>query len=193
MQIFLIRHGEIQSGERRRYYGSTDLPLTPAGQNALLRQEWSPERVWCSPMRRAVQTAEILFPATQHLLIPDLREMDFGAFEGRGWWEMQEDEAYRAWTDSSCRTRCPGGEDWASFSARVCTAFDALIKDAFAEGLGTLAVVAHGGTQMAVLERFGASDLPWHSWQTACGEGWLLQAERWPGKLHTAERCRFTQ
>ena len=32
-------------------------------------------------MRRAVQTAEILFPAAQRLLIPDLREMDFGSFE----------------------------------------------------------------------------------------------------------------
>ena len=63
MQILLIRHGEAQSGERHRYLGSTDVPLTPEGRARLHCPGFRPEAVFCSPMLRAVQTAELLFPA----------------------------------------------------------------------------------------------------------------------------------
>lgn len=193
MRLLLIRHGLAQSGERHRYLGRTDAPLTAEGCSLLRRADAEPELVFCSPMRRAVQTAEILFPDAERRLIPDLREMDFGVFEGRGWWEMEEDPAYRAWTDSGCTLRCPGGESREEFSARICAAFDALMRQAFGEKRELIAIVAHGGTQMAALERWGEPEREFYLWQTPCGEGWLLQVPSWPGKLLEAEKRSFTR
>ena len=191
MQILLIRHGEAQSGERHRYLGSTDAPLTLEGRARLHCPGFQPDLVFCSPMLRAVQTAEILFPASPLHRVPDLREMDFGVFEGRGWWEMADDPAYRAWTDGGCNGPCPGGESRGEFFERVCDAFDALVRQAFQKKAENIAVVAHGGTQMAVLERWGEPEQEFYAWQTRCGEGWVLQADTWPGRLKVVGKRSF--
>ena len=39
MRLLLIRHGMTEANERRLYCGATDLPLTAAGREALLRQK----------------------------------------------------------------------------------------------------------------------------------------------------------
>ena len=184
MRILLIRHGLTAMGEQKRYQGSLDLPLSENGRKALQPAAFTPELLAVSPMIRARETAAILFPfAVRMEVIPDLREMDFGLFEGRGWWEMENDAAYRAWIDSGCLSPCPGGEDRSSFAERVCKAFSGLVQDALASGVDTLAVVAHGGTQMAVLERWGSPKKEYWQWQTECGDGWVLDTARWSESL----------
>ena len=129
MRILLIRHGLTAMGEQKRYQGSLDLPLSENGRKALQPAAFTPELLAVSPMIRARETAAILFPfAVRMEVIPDLREMDFGLFEGRGWWEMENNAAYRAWIDSGCLSPCPGGEDRSSFAERVCRAFPALCR-----------------------------------------------------------------
>lgn len=191
MLIWLVRHGLTAYGEQKRYQGSLDTQLSPAGREALQAAAFRPERLCVSPMLRAGETAALLFPDVEHQVVPDLREMDFGAFEGRGWWEMEKDADYRAWVGGGCLGRCPGGEDRAAFSARVCTAFEALVTTALADGIEALAVVAHGGTQMAVLERWGRPRRDYYRWQTPCGCGWKLSAENWPEGLDTMEEVCF--
>ena len=63
-----------------------------------------------------------------------LKEMDFGVFEGRNYREMEYDPQYRAWVETGCEGRCPGGESKAEFCQRVCTAFAALVDAALAAG-----------------------------------------------------------
>ena len=120
MKVWLIRHGMTRLGEEKRYQGALDEGLSAQGRAALKRAAFTPSRVYVSPLLRARETAGLLFPASEQIVVPDLREMDFGVFEGRGWWEMEQDEDYCAWVDGGCTGRCPGGEDRASFSARVC-------------------------------------------------------------------------
>ena len=185
MRLWLIRHGLTRLGEEKRYQGATDEGLSEKGRAELKRAGFSPARVCVSPMLRARETAGILFPGAKQILVPDLRELDFGAFEGRGWWEMEHDPAYRAWVDGGCAGRCPGGEDRAEYSARVCAAVHALLRTERDE----LVIVAHGGTQMAALERWG--DPPREYWrgQRPCGCGWLLD---WDGeKLRVLEEVDF--
>ena len=62
-------------------------------------------------------------------------------------------------------------QEYAGFSARVCGAFEELLQKEEAE----LAVVAHGGTQMAVLDRWGQPAREYWQWQRPCGCGWLLE------------------
>ena len=181
MKVYLIRHGLTRLGEEKRYQGALDVGLSDRGRAALKRADFAPARVYVSPMQRATETAAILFPSSKQLMIPDLREMDFGVFEGRGWWEMENDSAYRAWVDGGCTGRCPGGEDRAAYSARVCGALEALLQSRE----DPLVIVAHGGTQMAALERWGEPAREYWQWQRPCGCGWELD--------YDGERLRVLQ
>ena len=151
MKVWLIRHGLTRLGEEKRYQGRLDDGLSKAGRAALVRADFCPARVYVSPALRARETAEILFPGAEQVLCPELREMDFGSFEGRGWWEMEEDSEYRAWVDGGCLGRCPGGEDKAELTERVCRCFDRILKAETdtSDEVENVVMVAHGGTQMA--------------------------------------------
>ena len=192
MRILLIRHGLTALGEEKRYQGSTDTPLSDAGRLALQPDDRF-ARVYCSPLLRAVETAGILFPSAEKRMVPDLREMDFGAFEGRGWWEMEQDAAYRAWVEGGCVGKCPGGEDRAGFSARVQAAFSALVEQERCAGASELVIVAHGGTQMAALSRWGMPQKDYFAWQTPCACGWLLEDTNWPERLHVIKEVSFVR
>ena len=192
MRIWLIRHGLTALGEEKRYQGSTDTPLSDAGRLALQPDDRF-ARVYCSPLLRAVETARILFPSAEKRMVPDLREMDFGAFEGRGWWEMEQDPAYRAWVEGGCVGKCPGGEDRAGFSARVQAAFSALVEQERCAGASELVIVAHGGTQMAALSRWGMPQKDYFAWQTPCACGWLLEDTNWPERLNVIKEVSFVR
>ena len=174
MRVMLIRHGLTERGRKGRYQGRLDEGLSREGRAQLRRADVSPRRVYVSPLLRARETAEILFPEAEQIPVPDLREMDFGAFEGRNWREMENDDAYRTWVESGCWGRCPGGEDKVGFSRRVCAAFEALLCP---EEREELFVVAHGGTQMAILEKWGRPRREYYAWQSQCGCGWELERE----------------
>lgn len=193
MLIYLIRHGVTRLNEEGRYQGLLDEPLSPEGRRKLRRAELRPSRVYVSPLRRARETADILFPEAEQISVPGLREMDFGAFDGRSWREMEHDPAYRAWVDGNCVGTCPGGECLADFSARTCQALKELIDRARAEGAQTLAVVAHGGTQMALLERYGRPNKPFWDWMRPPGAGYLLSDAGWPDRLTVRETVSFRE
>lgn len=179
MTVYLLRHGETEFNAQRRYLGRTDLPLSPKGREELVRADFSPKAVYISPLCRTAQTAEILFPEAERQVVPDFREMDFGIFEGRSAAEMAEDPAYRQWVDGSCLGPVPGGESRAVFSERTCAAFAALLDGATAAGEDQLVIVAHGGTQMAVMERFARPRQDYYTWLGPNGGGYVLDASNW--------------
>lgn len=170
MLICLLRHGETAWNRERRYQGLTDLPLSNRGRALLGQADFSPERVYVSPLLRARETAAILFPGAEQIVIPDFREMDFGVFEGRTADEMADDPAYRAWVAGGCTGRCPGGENLAEFSSRVWAAFAGLLETKPER----LVIVAHGGVQMAILERYAEPHRDYFSWASPCGGGFVL-------------------
>ena len=175
MTVEIIRHGETALQAEKRYQGRTDEPLSPAGIALLRPGGRHVPTVYVSPLLRARQTARILFPEAEQIVIDGFAEMDFGAFEGRNYKEMELDADYRAWVDGGCVGRCPGGESKAEFCFRVCRAFEDLMDRA--NGSQELVIVAHGGTMMAVLERFGQPGREYFAWQRPCGAGWLLCAD----------------
>jgi alpha-ribazole phosphatase len=149
--IILIRHGQIPGNITRAYAGCrTDQLLTEKGvrQSAELRLP-AVDRVLVSPMTRCRQTAEIAFPGMAHEVVEDLREMDFGIFEGKSAAEMEDCAEYRAWVDSRCENKIPGGESNGEFAGRVMRAFEeALARCADGE---RIALVVHGGTIMSIM------------------------------------------
>lgn len=187
MKLWLIRHGLTRLGEEKRYQGALDAGLSERGRAQLRRADFTPPRVYVSPLLRARETAAVLFPTASQILVPDLREMDFGAFEGRAAREMEDDADYRAWVDGNCAGRCPGGEDRAGFSLRVQKAVASLLQS----GEDEVVIVAHGGTQMAALERWGRPAREYWRWQTSCGCGWLLDWDGARGELRAEKEVSF--
>lgn len=195
MLIYFLRHGATACNAEGRYQGRRDIPLSPAGRAALGPADFSPEAVYVSPLARAAETAAILFPAAAQIPVPALAEMDFGVFEGRTWREMEHDGDYRAWVAGGCTGRCPGGESREEFSARVCGAFAGLVDGALAGRAERLVIVAHGGTQMAALERFALPRRDYFSWNGPLGGGFVLDGSRWETEqiLTVLETVRYTR
>ena len=164
MKIYLLRHGETAYNVDHRYQGVTDIPLSPAGLAALKQADFSPKTVYVTPLKRTKQTAKILFPTAEYIPVNDLSEMNFGVFEGRNYEDMEHDTAYRAWVDSNCESTCPGGECKADFSERVCKAFELLLNQSIQNSEDTLVIVAHGGTQMAVMEKYAIPHKNYYEW-----------------------------
>lgn len=162
MHIRLIRHGTTAGNAARRYVGVSDEPLCPEGRAAAEQKEkdLSLSRVYVSPLTRARQTAAILFPHAEQIVVENLHEMDFGAFEGRTADEMENDPVYRAWVDDLCRGVCPGGESQADFHARVGAAFAETLQKA----QGDLTFVVHGGVIMSILWQFAEPKKDFYDW-----------------------------
>lgn len=179
MNVYLIRHGRTALQARGGYQGWIDEPLSEEGKAALMSMDMTGGLVYVTPLRRTAQTAARLFPCARQIMVEDLKEMNFGDFEGRSAEEMKDDPAYRAWVDGQCEGQCPGGESKAEFAERTCNAFAKLVDAALAQGDKDLFIVAHGGTQMVVMERFVDSAPPFYSWLTDCGQGYQLDTAPW--------------
>ena len=180
MLIYLIRHGATRYNEERRYQGLADVPLSDAGRAALRQADFSPETVYVSHLSRAWETAAVLFPTAEQIVVPDFREMDFGVFEGRTAAEMEDDPAYRTWVTGGCKGRCPGGESLAEFSNRVWDAFVPLLELKAEQ----LVIVAHGGVQMAILDRYARPHRGYFHWHAPCGGGFVLDGQTLIDEVH---------
>ena len=149
MRVRLIRHGTTAGNAARRYVGRTDDPLCPEGREAAERHEKDPAQksVFVSPLKRARETAAILFPNAEQIIVDGLMEMDFGDFEGRTADEMADDPAYRKWVDDFCEGACPNGESQEGFFRRVTEAFGETLASLDSDAL----FVVHGGVIMAIM------------------------------------------
>ena len=87
--IYVVRHGQTKLNNAYALQGRSDHPLNPAGieearrtGDALARMGISFEHVYSSPLRRAVQTAELIAPDVPVAIDERLIEMDYGPYEG---------------------------------------------------------------------------------------------------------------
>ena len=192
MIVALIRHGETVWQAEGRYQGGSDVPLSEEGAAKLCPAEHAPAVVYVTGLMRTAQTAAILFPGARQVVTRGLEEMDFGIFEGKNYRELTGRPDYQTWVDGGCLGPCPGGEDKAGFCRRVCTAFEGLMAENAAET--ELTLVAHGGTLMAVLERYGRPERDYFDWHCPCGHGYRLAAENWERDrtLRLLESVSFT-
>ena len=180
MLIYLLRHGLTEYNAEKRYQGQRDIPLSAAGRALLCRADISPKTVYITPLCRTRQTAEVLFPGAKLVEIDGLKEMCFGSFEGRNYIEMEH---------------CPDGETKAAFCERICAAFSALVDKALASGEEMLVILAHGGTQMAAMERYALPHKDYYEWCAPNAGGFVLDAKDWAAKrvLHLVKTVQYTK
>ena len=176
MLIYLLRHGLTEYNAEKRYQGQRDIPLSAAGRAMLCRADISPKTVYITPLCRTRQTAEVLFPGARLVETDGLKEMCFGSFEGRNYIEMEHDPDYLAWVAANCESPCPDGETKAAFCGRICAAFSALVDKSLADGEEMLVILAHGGTQMAAMERYALPHKDYYEWCAPNAGGFVLDA-----------------
>jgi broad specificity phosphatase PhoE len=87
-RVVLVRHGATDWSEEGRHTGWTDIPLNAegireAGTLGPRLAEYPFEAVLCSPLQRAVLTCERAGLRDRAQLDPDLREWNYGDYEGQ--------------------------------------------------------------------------------------------------------------
>ena len=179
MEIYLIRHGRTALNQRRAYCGRINAPITPEGAEEAHRIHYAltPTRVYVTPLLRTQQTAAILFPQAEQIIVEELREMNFGDFEGREADQLEQDPMYRAWLASNCQLPCPNGESLESFRQRIAQALYQLVAQVISQGDKELVIVAHGGTIMASMTTYAQPGQEYFQWHVDNCRGYRAQID----------------
>lgn len=174
MKICMMRHGEALDDIEDCYGGIADFPLTDRGrQQAVETAEklklFKPDAIYSSPLQRAHETARII--SGQLLLEPpavvqDLQERNsYGVLSG-----VNKDKAKLVFANvlsglkdkpGYSKEPIPGCELWDDFVVRVRRGFEAVVKDASANGFSTIGIVTHGKFTSALFEDVLAINQPY--------------------------------
>lgn len=185
-RISILRHGITDANENGIYIGKTDLPLSENGREALQEKYETHEypkvqRVYTSPLERAVQSAEILFPDRELVIVDDLREMNFGVFEGLSVDDLIELDSYKKWLKGGLDNPPPNGESLRNMMLRCYSALNLMILDMMREGITHAGAVTHSGILMNMMSCFGLPKMKPMEFACDPGEGYeiLVSAMMW--------------
>lgn len=156
-KLLLIRHGETEWNALGKFQGSKNIDLSDAGikQAGYLKErlDGAFDCIYTSPLNRAQKTAEILCSEMNiaPIVTKDLREIDFGEWEGLTIDEIRNTygKEFALWRSDEINAPLCGGEQsikLASIRAKKC------VLDIVNSNKGkTIAIVAHGGIIKAAI------------------------------------------
>lgn len=184
IRLTLIRHGATLSNKEGRYLGKSDESLSPEGIGILEKAVTdghypAADLLFSGPMKRCLETAQILYPGQAPILIPEWTEMDFGTFEGHNYKELSGDPDYQRWIDSGGTLPFPEGESREEFIRRSIAGYENMLRymksiwerSAVSEQSDrSVSAVVHGGTIMALLSHFLGGE--YFDYQVKCGQGY---------------------
>jgi broad specificity phosphatase PhoE len=150
-RLFLVRHAEVEGRYHRVFGGRIDMDLSPWGheQAASLAAFFRPrplDALYASPMKRVQQTLHPLRPHARQppVLLPDLREVDFGDWTGLSWEEVAAKYQTNAfdWLRQLELSAIANAECPRAWRTRVAASLDRILKAHPGQEVG---VVCHGG------------------------------------------------
>ena len=156
-QLILVRHGETQYNEKGCYCGWEDSPLTDKGledvQQILKQLEGEElDLIISSDLNRTIKTANMIneFHKTERLIDKDLREINFGVWEGLNYEEISSQYPLECenWHRDWIEYRIPQGESLRQMYERVTNSIDIHIQS---NPNKSILVVSHGGSTRAIL------------------------------------------
>jgi broad specificity phosphatase PhoE len=156
-RVFLVRHGATTLSSEDRFAGSTDVPLGVEGRGQAERladrlASAPLAAVYSSPMRRSIETAEIV--ARPHALglnlVDGLREIDHGRWEGCRRADVQQEYPieYATWERDPVTFAPLGGESGAQVLDRALPAMNAIVR---AHAGRSVLVVSHKATNRLLI------------------------------------------
>lgn len=178
--IYLFRHGLTRGNINAQYIGHTDYPLTSSSIESLksikMKHHYPVvEAVFSSPLKRCIDSANIMFPKNNPLVVNDLIEYNFGEFEECTAKDLENNDDFKAWLHGDIHARPPYGESNAEFTHRVCSAFEKIVEGLMKTGTQTAAIVGHAGVLMTILACYGVPEAPMAHWQMDAGYGYKLR------------------
>lgn len=178
--VYLLRHGLTKGNLNAQYIGHTDYPLSTFGIEQLkeIKKEHSyPEAdaVFVSPLKRALESADIMFPKNNKIVIDNLIEYSFGEFEELTAEDLKDNEDFKNWLHGDMYARPPYGESNAEFVQRVCKTFEQVVEGCISTGTEKFAIVSHAGVLMTILACYGLPEAPMAHWQMDAGYGYKLR------------------
>jgi alpha-ribazole phosphatase/probable phosphoglycerate mutase len=156
-RVYLIRHGEVTTFQKKSFNGHNDVALTPHGilqlEEVGKRLSSEPLRaVYTSDLQRSIQGGKAIakvcsVPCYQ---VPALREKHFGAWEGYTAQEIsrRDPRCWNEWVTDPFDCRPEGGESYRDVSTRAGAALEEILKRHPGE---EIAIVAHGGVNRVLL------------------------------------------
>ena len=155
--IYFVRHGETDYNVKGIAQGQLDIPLNQAGRNDAtvlsgVLEDYEFDAIYCSPLVRAKETAEIINKKHDVEIIFDDRLKEFNAGQRQGttleeWGEERE-------KDFMVNPEKYGAESNLEFYTRCAAAYDDIPKDK------NVLIVAHGGVYKNIYRHInGIKDL----------------------------------
>lgn len=191
MKLLLLRHGMTQGNEQKRYIGITDEELSQQGRKQVqqLRKQLRSKGILgeitekmyvvVSPMKRCQQTAQLLGIWKSenqciHVSVEErMRECNFGLFENKNYLELKDEPFYQKWIDSYGTLDFPEGDNIIQWKEKCVQAFSFHVKKAQEQHLEQIVFVIHGGSIMAIMERFDEEGKEYYDYQVENASGYV--------------------
>jgi alpha-ribazole phosphatase len=157
MKLIFIRHGQTDWNVQGKIQGSYDSELNDTGINQaiklsekLLSLNYKFSKIYSSPQKRALKTAEILSKScnVDYISVKDLQEMNMGKWEGLSWKEVEEKypAEYKEWYLNRRYTKTPDGESYDDMLERVLKAIHKIVND----NAENVVIVSHSAVIMCL-------------------------------------------
>nr|WP_251041161.1 histidine phosphatase family protein [Bacillus sp. ISL-45] len=171
--------------KRQAYLGWTDSPLV-AQQNFPEIPD-SFEQIYSSDLGRCRETANVLFPKAVAEIVPELREINFGDWEGKTYEQLKNEGMYKKWLSEPFKISPPNGESFDAFTHRVEKGWEKITRNMVGHQINTAAVVTHGGVIRYLLTVYAPEEKDFWEWSIPYGRGYQLTWSR--EGLRRGERC----
>ncbi len=169
-RVIIVRHGRTEWNRVERFRGRVDIGLDKVGMKqaevvAKRIGEWPISAIYSSPLRRAIDTAEIIAAPLGLNVQPmsGIIDIDYGSWQGLSTEQVvaRDDSLYSQWIESPQEVKFPDGESFAEARERVASAIGDLIKQRPKE---TFVLVSHKVIcQILILNLLGLDSS--HFWQ----------------------------
>jgi broad specificity phosphatase PhoE len=160
-QLTLVRHGITHWNKTGQFQGYTDTPLSDEGRaqaQALAKhlKKAKVDLIYSSPLSRALETAQIVFPEREILQDERLKELNFGDFESFTQIENAHHEQWAWWFADPFKRAAPNGESYEALRLRATSWMNTLPDD-----VHTIAFTHSGTIQMLISYVMGVEHPKW--------------------------------
>ncbi|MGJ9457779.1 histidine phosphatase family protein [Oceanobacillus sp. CF4.6] len=188
--ITLFRHGLTEENKRKAYLGWNDSPLCKEAIQILSNYTFNPQSYdlfVSSDLQRCLSTMEFLFSNVTPVIFTELREINFGTFQGKTYEELKDVKEYQQWINNIFSDSPPCGESFEQFTVRVWKGWDRLVDLILQQDSKRCFIVTHGGVIRYLLSSFSLIEKEFWEWNIPHGTGYVLQFNR--EQLRRREHC----
>ncbi len=149
-----IRHGKTYGNTLHRYIGTTDEVLLDEAIFELKKNTYpSIDILITSPLKRCIQTCEIIYPNMYYTIENNLKECNFGDYENKSHNDLKDIESYNDFLNMGENAVYPNGEGLKEFKERCVKTFNKYIN-LYKNSNKTVAFIFHGGVIMSILHYY---------------------------------------